>query len=203
MLEHRVLAGDRERQVLGAHRAAAGVVGAAVGDRHLRLERHVAAEQRRVVQRHAVVEDAAAHAEHRLLVQLVARPRGAARTRWRASPRSRAARRGRAPARRGPAPRPTAWRRPRSRRPAAPCRCSGPADQPAGRRVDDRRLCAGRRTADRSSRCCWSSSTTAASRPSGRRLRSSARSVGFHESCTKTSVASDRHLVKLRCPSSA
>ena len=27
--------------------------------------------------------------------------------------------------------------------------------------------------------------------------------VGFHESCTKTSVASARHLVKARSPSSA
>ncbi len=26
--------------------------------------------------------------------------------------------------------------------------------------------------------------------------------VGFHESCTKTSVASERHFVKLRWPSS-
>ena len=27
--------------------------------------------------------------------------------------------------------------------------------------------------------------------------------VGFHESCTNTSVASERHFVKLRWPSSA
>ena len=71
VLEDRILAVDAERQVAAPACRRDRVVHAAVGDGGLRLERRVAAEQRRVVQRHAVVEDAAAGANDRLLVELI------------------------------------------------------------------------------------------------------------------------------------
>ena len=69
MVEGEILCGHREGQV--GRTARAGVVGQSVADADLRLERRVAAEQRRVVERDAVVEHAAAGAQDRLVVDRV------------------------------------------------------------------------------------------------------------------------------------
>ena len=71
MLEHRILRRHAERQVGGGRRASGRVVDDAVGDRDHRLERRVAAEQRRVVERDAIVEHAGADARDGLLVDRV------------------------------------------------------------------------------------------------------------------------------------
>ena len=73
MFEHDILAIDGEGQIGGPQGAASRAICASIGNRDLRLERRVAAEQRRIVQRHAVVEDAAADAQNRLVVQSIAR----------------------------------------------------------------------------------------------------------------------------------
>ena len=70
MLEHLVDRGHPERQD-GRAAGAAGVVDAAAADADLRLERRIAAEQHRVVQRDAVVEHAGAGADDRLLVDRI------------------------------------------------------------------------------------------------------------------------------------
>ena len=180
-----------------------GIVDRAVADADLRLERRVAAEQQRVVQRDAVVEHAGAHLDDRRLVERVRH--ADARLEHVLVRLGEPARRAleERQHRRIVVDREVAGRRREAVARQDDAVVARPADDLAVRRIDHRLVAPCCRTPDRTSRCCSSASTTAARARSGRRLRSSGCAVGLHESWTKKSVASARHLVSARWPISA